>query len=177
MQERSNGVNVRGTEILAAAGKLAAYVGVSNFKGTERWLWRFRNRHGLFNKVLHGEAGDADESSVALFRERLKKLNSDEGLSSPEIYNADETGIFWRSMPKNIQIRRDEENATGKKSSRERLSLPVGFNATGEHRSKLAAVGKSKKPRAFIGLNIGRDLPIVYYHSKKAWFNYAIFFN
>ena len=64
VQERSNGVNVRGTEILAAARNLAAHLGISNFKSSEGWLRRFRNRHRLFNKVLHGETGDADESSV-----------------------------------------------------------------------------------------------------------------
>ena len=37
-------------------------------------------------------------------------------------------------------------------------------------------VGKSKKPREFVGLNIERDLPVGYYHSKKAWFNSEIFF-
>ena len=46
VQERSNGVNVRGTEILAAARKLAAHLDFSDFKGSEGWLWRFRNRHG-----------------------------------------------------------------------------------------------------------------------------------
>ena len=43
-----------------------------------------------------------------------------------------------------------------------------GSNATGEHRLKLALVGKLKKPRAFVGLNIKRDLPVVDHHSKKA---------
>ena len=64
-----------------------------------------------------------------------------------------------------------------KKSSKERLSLLVGSNATGEHRLKLAVVGISKKPRSFVGLNIERDLLVVYYHSKNAWFNSAIFSN
>ena len=91
MHERSYGVDVRGTERLAAVGKLAAHLGIGEFKGSEGWLWRFRNRQGLFNKVLHSEAGDADESSVAPFREKLKKLISDEGLSPSQIYNADNT--------------------------------------------------------------------------------------
>ena len=138
---------------------------------------RFRNRHGLFNKVLHGKVGDADKSSVAPFCENIKKLISNGGLFPSQTYNADETGIFWRSMPKNTQIRKSEENATGKKSSQEKLSLFVRCNATGEHRLKLAVVGKSKKPRTSVGQNIECDLPVVYYHSKKAWFNSAIFFN
>ena len=121
VQECSNGINVRGTEILAAAKKLAAHLGISDFKGSEGWLWQFRNRHRLFDKVLHGEAGDADESSMAPFHEKLEKLTSDEGLSSSQIYNKDATGIFLHPMPKNIQIHSGEENALGKKSRKERL--------------------------------------------------------
>ena len=78
-------------------------------------------------------------------------------------------------MPKNTQMRRNEEKATGKKLGEEKLSLLVGPNATREHRLKLAVVGKSKKSRAFVGLNIARDLRVVCYHSKKAWFNSTIF--
>ena len=36
-------------------------------------------------------------------------------------------------MPKNTQIRKSEENAPEKKLSKERLSLLVRYNATGEH--------------------------------------------
>ena len=100
VQERSNGVNVGGAKILAAVGKLAARLGISDCKSSEGWLRRFQTPHGLFKKVLHGEAGDADERSVAPFREKLKKLISDEGLSPSQIYNTDDTGFFWRSMPK-----------------------------------------------------------------------------
>ena len=41
VQERYNGVYIRGTKILAAAGKFAAHLGISNFKGNEGWLWQF----------------------------------------------------------------------------------------------------------------------------------------
>jgi len=81
----------------------------------------------LFNKVLHGEAGDADESSVATFREKLKRLISDEGLSSSQIYNANETGIFWSSMPKNIQIRRGEEKPLERNQARRDSHFLLGL--------------------------------------------------
>ena len=53
----------------------------------------------------------------------------------------------------------------------------LSLNATGKYRLKLVVVGKSKKPRAFVVLNIELDLLVVYYHSKKVWFNFAIFSN
>ena len=175
VQERSSGVNVRGVELLAAATKLASHLEYTDFKGSEGWLWRFRNRHGLFNEIQHGEAGDADMASVAPFREKLTRLMSDEGLALSQIYNADETGMFWGSFPKNTQVWPGEDKSKRKKSSKERLSELVGCNATGMHRLKLAVVGKSKDPRAFRGINIEQSLPVVYYNSKKAWFNQAIF--
>ena len=175
VQERSSGVNVRGVKLLAAATKLAYHLGYTDFNGSEGWLWRFRNRHGLFNEIQHGEVGNADMASVAPFREKLTRLMSDEGLALSQIYNADETGMFWRSVPKNIQVRRGEDKSKKKKSSKKRLSVLVGCNATGMHRLKLAVVEKLKNPRAFRGINIEQSLPVVYYNSKKAWFNQAIF--
>ena len=94
---------------------------------------------------------------------------SDEGLTLSQIYNADETGMFRHSVSKNTQVRRGEDKSKGEKSSKERLSVLVGCNATGMHRLKLAVVGKLKNPRAFRGINIEQSLP------KKAWFNQAIF--
>ena len=134
VQERSSGVNVCGVELLAAATKLASHLGYTDFKGSEGWLWRFQNRHGLlFNEIQHGEAGDADMASMAPFPEKLTRLMSDEDLALSQIYNADETGMFWRSVPKNTQVRRSEDKSKGKKSSTERLSVLVGCNATGMH--------------------------------------------
>ena len=57
----------------------------------------------------------------------------------------------------------------------ERLSVLVGSNATGTHRLKLAVVEKLKNTRAFKRINIKHDLSVIYYSSKKAWFNSAIF--
>ena len=48
-QERSVKVNVRGTDLLDAACKLAKHMGIE-FSGSTGWLWRFRKRHGIGNK-------------------------------------------------------------------------------------------------------------------------------
>ena len=175
LQQRSEGVNIRGVEIIAAAVKLAAHLGIENFKGSDGWLWRFRNRHGLFNVMTRGESGSADSSGVEPFRARLHKLINEENLTLTQVYNADETGFFWRSMPRNTQVSKHEAKTRGKKLCKRRISALCGANASGTHRLKLCVVGKSKKPHAFKNLDIERDLPAKYYFSKKAWFNASIF--
>ena len=126
VQKRSNGVNVRGNKILAAAGKFAAHLGVSDFKGNEGWLWQFRNRHGLFNKVLHGEAGDADENSVAPFVRSRKSLLVMKGFL-PKFITKMKQAFFSAPCLKISRYAAVRKMPRGKKSSKERLSLPVGI--------------------------------------------------
>ncbi|KAK3866774.1 hypothetical protein Pcinc_027710 [Petrolisthes cinctipes] len=101
---------VRGVEILTAASKLATHLGIANFKASDGWLWRFRNRHGLFK--VRGEAGDVDTSSVEPFHQKLKTLIENEGLALSQVDNEHETGFYLRSMLKNSQVRKGEETDT-----------------------------------------------------------------
>ena len=92
-------VNERGLEIADAANKLARRMGIESFKASDGWLWRFRNRHGIGNKVEHGESGSAVEP-LGLKSTRLKKT---ENLHLGQLYNTDETALFWRSLQRNTQ--------------------------------------------------------------------------
>ena len=136
VQERSVGVNVRGVDILDAAVKLAAHMGIS-FSGSVGWLWRFRNRHGIRNKVVHCEAGSGDSGVVEPFRLKFQKLIKEEDLSLSQIYNADETCLFWRSLPTNTQAFKNEDKIPGKKLSKDKFSALIGANASGTHASSL----------------------------------------
>ena len=174
-QEKSAGILVRGVEILSAAKTLASHLGITDFKGSDGWLWRFRNRHGLGNTIAHGEAGSADVESVQPFREELMKVLEDENVATFQLYNGDETGVFWRGLPTNTQAMRSEGTQRGKKMSKERISALCVANATGTHRLPLAVVGKAKRPRSFKNVDMERDLPVHYYNSKNAWFTRWIF--
>ena len=48
--------NVRGTDLLDAAFKLAKHMGIE-FSGSTGWVWRFRKCHGISNKKVQGELG------------------------------------------------------------------------------------------------------------------------
>ena len=47
-----------------------------------------------------------DEVYWAQLNELIKK----EGLLKAQVYNADETGLYWCSMPTNTLTRKDEKN-------------------------------------------------------------------
>ncbi|KAG7158584.1 Nucleic acid dioxygenase ALKBH1-like [Homarus americanus] len=57
---------------------------------------------GLSNKVC-GEAASAPTEEIEPFHMMLTELIAREGLLFSQVYNADETGLFWRLLPENTQ--------------------------------------------------------------------------
>ncbi|CAI9720180.1 transposable element-derived 7-like 10 [Octopus vulgaris] len=66
IHQRSCGNNIRGVEIQSAAVKLARDMGIDNFVASDGWLWRFRNRHGMCNKITTGEAGSPSTGELTV---------------------------------------------------------------------------------------------------------------
>ena len=172
-QMAASGVNARGVEILGAAKELAEELGIQDFNASEGWLWRFRRRHALGNRVVRGEAASAPLDEVNPFRDMITKIIDDEGLIKAQIYNFDETGLFWRSLPTNTQANIHEKTQKGRKLDKSRISALLGANADGTHRLKPVIVGKSAKPRVL--KDCMSDLPCHYYSSRNAWFTSDIF--
>ena len=107
------------------------------------WLWRFRNRHGLRDAQLRSEAGGADIAGAEVYRVQLNELIKKEGLLMSQVYKADETGLFWRSLPNNAQASKDEQVIREKKMSKEKILALCCASADGMHCHKLVVVGKS----------------------------------
>ncbi|KAK3851777.1 hypothetical protein Pcinc_041598 [Petrolisthes cinctipes] len=172
-QLRGTGVFVRTTELKAAAEKFARHLNIPDFKASEGWVTRFKVRHGLSNKKTHGESLDAATENIDQFRDKLRRLIDCEGLSLNQVYNADETGLYFRSIPTNTLADEKEKCVPGRKLSKTRVSALCGANATGSHRLQPVVVGTAKNPRCLRGLM--DRLPVIYYPSLKAWFNTRIF--
>ena len=149
-QKRSVNVNVRGTDLLNATLELFKHTG-KEISGSTGWLWCFRKRHCIENKKVQGKSGSADTEAVEPFPLKLQELIREEDLHLNQIYNADETALYWRSLPVNTQAFKDEDKVTGKKISKDKFSALLGANASGAHRLKPVVVGKAAKPQRSYG--------------------------
>ena len=172
-QEESVGVAVRGYDIQAAAKRLAVQMNVPDFNASDGWLYRFRRRHGMFQKRKHGESGSANVDDVDPFRTELNRLIKDEGLIQSQVYNFDETGLFWRALPECTQVMSQAKQAKGRKLDKTRFSVLCGANADGSHRLTPIVVGKSARPRCL--KDCFHSLPCHYYSGSKDWFTSYIF--
>lgn len=116
-----------------------------------------------------GESADVDEKAVDEWFQQLPHILRD--YEPEDIFNVDETGLFYKLLPaKTLAYRK--ERCYGGKTSKERISVLVGANSTGTEKLKLLVIGKSRKPRCFAK---NQKLPVHYYANKKAWMTGSIF--
>lgn len=92
-------------------------------------------------------------------------------VTSEQIYNADESGLFYRLLPDKTYVSVTEKTAPGRKIQIERVTFMLCANAEGTHKTTPLVIGKSNKPRAFKDF----DNPLLYDHSKSAWITSRIF--
>jgi hypothetical protein len=88
-----------------------------------------------------------------------------------DIFNGDETGLFYRLTPdRTLQFK--GEKCSGGKHSKERITAWVCANMDGSEKKKLFIIGKSKSPRCFKNVT---KLPVTYEANKRAWMTGELF--
>ena len=68
--------------------------------------------------------------------------------NSRDVFNVDETGLFWRLLPDKTLAFKHEKCHGGKKS-KERITAMVCTNMDGSEKWPLLVIGKFKNPRCF----------------------------
>lgn len=161
---RSLSIPISGPIIKAKAKEIAAKSGYNDFSASDGWLDKWRKRHSINFKCISGEASSVNQFDVTEFNEKLPSIVS--GYEPRDIYNADESGLFFRALPDKTMALKSEK-CFGGKLSKERLTILFCVNMVGE-KEKLLVIGKAARPRAFKNVNI-KDLPAFWKHNKKAW--------
>ena len=178
VQKRSQGIPITGPVLREKAQlfhqQLQCDKPSSSFQASTGWQWRFCQRHGIRQLTLQGEKLSCDSDAPAPFREKLLKLIEDEGFTLQQIYNSDETGLYYRMLPEKTLAARSEKEAPGMKNPKERITLMACSNATGTHKLPLMFIGKAQNPRCLKNVNKSA-LPVTYYAQKNAWVDSEIF--
>lgn len=58
---------------------------------------------------ITGEVASADEEAAKRFPEKLIKIIEDGKYCPDQVFNADETGLFWKKMPTRTYISKAEK--------------------------------------------------------------------
>ena len=163
-QSRAQGAPISGPIVMEKAGELAQELGI-DFVPCSGWHGRFKRRHGIIFKAVSGEAASVDMSTGSALKELLQLYKPD------DIFNADETGIFFKCVPdKTLDFK--GAICTGGKKAKDGLTVLVAANMSGKEKLPLFVIGKTAKPRCF---NNVKSLPVDYAANKKAWMTSDLF--
>ena len=107
------------------------------------WLYRYRNR--LKNIKFIGEAASSDEEAATAFPAELQKIIKGVKCDPRQVFNCDETGLFWKKMPNRTYSHKSAKQAPGFKAWKDKLMLVLCGNAAG-HMIKPDIVYRAKNP-------------------------------
>lgn len=143
-QARSDNVPLSGPILLEKAEELARILGHEDQPISTGWLDRFKARHGIVFKVVSGEAASASNIDTSDWEKQLDVILHD--YEPRDIYNADETGLFYKCLP-NRSLAFQGETCTGQKVPKNRISILCAANMDGSEKLPLLSIGKFQKPR------------------------------
>lgn len=125
--------------------ELTCYEGLPLPDFSNRWVDRFKNRHDIKQRTRHGEANSVDDAAT---EEQLVEIREIIALyDSADVYNCDESGLFWKSIPKRGL---STQPIAGSKQMKCRITAHFTCNATGTDKPPPWFIGTTINPRSFV---------------------------
>ncbi|GBM59275.1 Jerky -like [Araneus ventricosus] len=125
--------------------------GSKEFQASSGWLEKFKNRHVIRQLSIVGEKLSSDIEAGNSFIVELQDLIVTEKITADKIYNFDETGLYYRALPKKTLAAENEAVAPGRKKDEGSCDDSGMFQCS--HGVNLTLVRKSKKSCCFQNSN------------------------
>lgn len=124
-------------------------------------MWK--KRENIQFKNVHGEKSSANTESANDWLQNILPAYLEE-YPADAIYNADESALFFKTLPSGTLANKSEK-ISGKKLAKDRITLLFVTNSTGTDKL-IYSIGKSKTPRCF---KKSIPIPVKYFANAKAW--------
>jgi hypothetical protein len=144
------------------------------FVASNGWFNRFKNRAGFHNVIVCGEAASGNAKAAQIFPDVLKEIINEGGYTAQQVFNVDETGLFWKKMPERTYISKEEKTMPRFTAAKDRLTLLLGSNASGDYRLNPLLVYHFENPRAFKVISKA-TLPVYHHSNQKARITIPLF--
>ncbi|XP_063238495.1 jerky protein homolog [Bacillus rossius redtenbacheri] len=156
----SQGKTVTGPMIIEKAKQLHRDMNMgSSCVFSDGWLKKFKIRHGIQRLDGAGESRPADGNPAEDYKNTFCGLIVRWELTPCQVYNAQVTGLLWRCLPTSALVGENEKCAAAFDRNKDRLTVLLCANASGDHQLTPFVIGKYKKPRA---LKEAPNLPVHY---------------
>lgn len=89
----------------------------------------FKKRHYLHTILVIDMKARNDCNTITSFPAELKAFIDAEGYYQHKIFNADETGLFWKYMTIRTYISKEERTVSGFRAGKDHLNMMCGYTA------------------------------------------------
>ncbi|GFQ91990.1 tigger transposable element-derived protein 1 [Trichonephila clavata] len=144
------------------------------FIASHGWFEKFKKRHSLRNLKLKGEQATADTDAARQYPQKFAEIIAAKSYTPDQVFNADESGLYWKKMPEKTFIAKHSKSVPGHKTAKDRITILFCSNVSGDYIMKRLVINKSKQPRSFKGININ-NLSVYWNANKKAWVTATLF--
>ena len=185
-QKREEGIPITRAIVQAKALELHTRLHVSQDDGVDEipaqvtvsagWLWRFCWHHNIRQLALQGEKLSADEPPAASFIPEFQKFVEDNNYSLDQVFNCDESGLYYKLLPQNSLVKSSEKSASGRKTQEERVTISACSNTSGSIKLPLVLIVSAKKSWCFKNVACASH-PVSYYNQQNVWVTAALFTN
>ncbi|XP_038603240.1 tigger transposable element-derived protein 1-like [Tachyglossus aculeatus] len=156
------------------------------FSASSGWFAGFKNRY-LYNwhniRPAGGAAGEEVAAGVgaalgvgaaACFPRVLREVVEEGGYSPKQVFNLDDSGLFWKRLPARTYLSREEAAAPGFRAARDRVTVMLGANVHGDCKLKPVVAYHAANPPALNGL-VKHHLPVHFRPSRRGRVTGSIF--
>ncbi|CAH1366293.1 unnamed protein product [Tenebrio molitor] len=162
LKQREQHAPINGDMINEKTKILHAKFYENSFRASNGWLQTFKKRYGIrFLKIAGEKLSSQPELIIKKkpFKLELKNKIQELDLTLDQLYNADETGLYWKLLPDRTFVSLTEKTGMGppgRKTEKQRITFLACTNSIGNHKVKPLVIVKAKTPRAF------KNLPVLW---------------
>ncbi|GFW68330.1 tigger transposable element-derived protein 4 [Trichonephila clavipes] len=148
-QCRGQNIPMGGSLLKEKAKAFAKELGIE-FSASEGWLTNFKKRNGIVFKRMCGERSSVIINVCSKWQRENSLSDLIKEYEPRNIFNTDETGLFFKCLPEKAFTFK-KEKCYGGKHSKERLTILLVVNMDGSEKITPLVIGKSAKLRVFQG--------------------------
>ena len=156
----------RHTILLEKGRFFTEHLSCPEFTASAGSLSHFKSRHGISLRLLLGEAASVNTGAVSAVQ--LQVVIST--FAPCDVYNIDETGLFYR-MPPSKSLSQGPRH--GAKQFKDSLTVALCTNADGSDKIKPFVIGKSAQPGCFKDFAVSTY--VTYQNNTIAWMTGYLF--
>ena len=148
----------------------AKQFGHDDWQANPSYIHRWTKRYGIVNKAVCGTKESATGKDQLEEWKETVLYPTLEAYGPQDIYNGNETALFYKCLPHRTYCKAGEKPA-GSAKRKDRLTLLIITNMDGSDHRKLSVIGKAKNPHCLQKKYKmqAKDMAVDWYASKNAW--------